>query len=81
MYVAVVLLVLLYGCEAWALKISLLTKLRSIHNRCVRAIAGVNMWKVREFRITCEEGAEEGGFEDHRGVHSQKAFEMDWPCE
>jgi hypothetical protein len=51
----VVLSVLLYSCEAWALKISLLTKLRSFHNRCVRAIAGVNMWKVREFRITCEE--------------------------
>jgi hypothetical protein len=54
-YAAVVLSVLLYGCEAWALTEALLTRLRSFHRRCVREIAGVNMWKVREFRLTSEE--------------------------
>ena len=54
-YTAVVLSVLLYGCEAWALTCKLSAQLRSFHRRCVRTIAGVNMWHVMTHRLTSEE--------------------------
>ena len=39
-YHAYVLSILLYGCEAWTLTKSLVTKLRSFHRRCIRQIFG-----------------------------------------
>ena len=54
-YAAVVLSVLLYGCEAWALTEALLTRLRSFHRRCVREIAGVNSEHVEGERVQVNE--------------------------
>jgi hypothetical protein len=51
-YVAVVLPVLLYGCEGWCMSTSLWCKLRRFHNRCTRAMCRVTRWHVREYGIT-----------------------------
>ena len=60
-YMVLVLTVLLYGCEAWALTTRLWQRLRSFHERCVRVIAGVNMWHVEAYRITSAEYLERAG--------------------
>jgi len=67
-YTAVVLSVLLYGCEAWALTCKLWTYLRSFHRRCVRRIAGVNMWHVMTHRLTSEE------LLDRTGIRSLEVY-------
>ena len=61
MYMVLVLTVLLYGCEAWALTTRLWQRLQSFHERCVRVIAGVNMWHVQAYRITSAEYLERAG--------------------
>ena len=51
-YKAVVLTVLLYGCEVWGLTKRLWQKLRSFHMDCVRTIGGIHMWHVQEYHIS-----------------------------
>jgi len=51
-YVALVLSILLYGCEGWCLTAALWRKLRSSHYRCAKSMCRVTMWHVREYRIT-----------------------------
>jgi hypothetical protein len=50
-YVALVLPVLLYGCECWAISSSMLQKLESFHHRCVRTLTGTNLWNAREQHV------------------------------
>ena len=47
-YVALVLSILLYGCECWAITASMRRKVQSFHNRCSRIMCGINMWHVKE---------------------------------
>jgi len=51
-YVALVLAILLYGCEGWSLTAALWGKLRRFHHRCARSMCRITMWHVREHRIT-----------------------------
>ena len=53
-YNSLVLSVLLYGSESWALTQRLRDKLRSFHRRCVRSMCRVNMWHVQEYHITAQ---------------------------
>jgi hypothetical protein len=50
-YVALVLPVLLYGCECWAVSSAMLLKLESFHHRCVRTLSGTNLWNAREQHV------------------------------
>ena len=52
--VLLVLSVLLYGSEPWALTQRLRDKLRGFHRSCVRRMCRVNMWHVQEYRITAQ---------------------------
>ena len=54
-YLTIVMSILLYGSEMWALTAASRRKLRSFHNRCVRSMAGISMWHVRENRMTTAE--------------------------
>ena len=54
-YVSIVVAILLYGSEVWALTDSLRRKLRTFHNRCVRRICGVSMYRVKDEKITTED--------------------------
>jgi hypothetical protein len=51
-YVAIVLPVLLYGCEGWCMTTSMWCRLRRFHNRCARDMCRVTRWHVREYGIT-----------------------------
>ena len=51
-YIAIVVSILLYGCELWALTAAGRRKLRAFHHRCVRSICGVNMWHVQHHEIS-----------------------------
>ena len=53
-YVALVINTLLYGCDSWALKQCHIQKLAAFHNKCARTLAGINMWQVREHKISTE---------------------------
>ena len=53
-YVSIVLPTLLYGAETWAISSASLRKLESFHNRCVRSMCHVNLWKTREFSLKTE---------------------------
>ncbi len=53
-YVSIVLPTLLYGAETWAISSGSLRKLQSFHNRCVRSMCHVNLWKTREFHLKTE---------------------------
>jgi len=53
-YVSIVLPTLLYGAETWAVSSGSLRKLQSFHNRCVRSMCRVNLWKTREFHLKTE---------------------------
>ena len=53
-YNSLVLSVLLYGSESWALTQRLRNKLRGFYRRCVRSMCRVNMWHVQEYRITAQ---------------------------
>ena len=46
-YEALVLSLMLYGCESWALTNADLRRLESTHNYCVRTICGKTLWHVR----------------------------------
>ena len=52
-FVALVLPILLYGCECWCLTQALRAKLRKFHHACcARTMCRINMWHTREYRIT-----------------------------
>ena len=53
-YVAVVMSILLYGSETWAISSVMMERLRSFHHRCVRRMCKVNLWLTKEFSITTE---------------------------
>ena len=50
-YEGLVLSILLYGCECWVLTARSLQRLRSFHNRCVRAMCRVSRWQTWQYRI------------------------------
>ena len=54
-YVTCVLSILLYGSEMWVLSARSRRQLRSFHRRCVRCICGVNMWHVKNQKITTKQ--------------------------
>jgi hypothetical protein len=51
-YLALVLSVLLYGCENWILSSSLIQKISVFHNRCIRTMTGVTKWTQAAHRLT-----------------------------
>ena len=51
LYKSLILPILLFGAECWCLTKRLLQKLRSSHNRCVRAMCCVNRMQTHLFRI------------------------------
>ena len=53
-YVALVLSVLLYGCESWCLTAKLWAKLRVFHHSCARTMCRINPWYSWKCRITTE---------------------------
>lgn len=54
-YNGLVLAILLYGCESWALTEKMLGYLRVFHATCVRAMNNVSMTHVWRFRISTAE--------------------------
>jgi hypothetical protein len=54
-FLAIPINLLLWGCEAWALKESDFDRLDTFFHRSIRRILGINMMKVREERIKNEE--------------------------
>ena len=54
-YESLILPILLYGAECWCLTEQLLQKLRSFHNRCVRAMCRVNRMQTHLFRMITSE--------------------------
>ena len=53
-FVSIIIPTLLYGAETWAISSGSLRKLQSFHNRCVRRMCRVNLWKTREFHLKTE---------------------------
>ena len=51
-YRATVLVGLMYGVEAWTLKVEHMTHLTTLHNHCVRTILGVTRYQQWEQRLT-----------------------------
>jgi hypothetical protein len=51
-YVALVLSILLYGCECWCLTADLWAKLSSFHHSCARRMCRITMWHTWKSRIT-----------------------------
>ena len=51
-YEGLVLNILLYGSETWALRDDLRRRLRSFHNGCVRAMCRVSRWHTWQFGIS-----------------------------
>ena len=54
-FMAIQINLLLWGCECWALRKDLLLKLERFVNRKIRNILNLNMWHVKDERITTEE--------------------------
>ena len=51
-YQSIPLNLLLWGCETWALKDSLVAKLRTFHLKCIRRILDINNYDMESYRIT-----------------------------
>jgi hypothetical protein len=51
-YNALVLSILLYGCESWCMTTKLLASLRTFHRQCVRAMCRVTIRSTIKFHIT-----------------------------
>ena len=51
-YVAVVISILFYGSEIWAITVASRRELRAFHNRCVRCMCGISMWRVKQESTT-----------------------------
>ena len=54
-FMAIQINLLLWGCECWALRNDLLLKLERFVNRKIRNILNLNMWHVKDQRITTKE--------------------------
>ena len=54
LYTSLVVNLLLWGCENWALKEEPLRKLQTFHTKCCRAMIGVSMWEVSLLSVTNE---------------------------
>ena len=54
-YKAVVISILLYGAETWALKAPDVRRLTTFHNRCVRAILGMSKFQQWQNHITTQQ--------------------------
>ena len=54
-YRAVVLSILLYGAETWAIKANILRRLDVFHNRCVGSILGVSRYQQWKERLTTKQ--------------------------
>ena len=63
-YVAIVMSILLYGSEMWAISAADRRKLHSFHNRCARTICGISMWHVQHQRIKTQVTLEEANLRD-----------------
>ena len=63
-YNSLILSILLYGSESWALTKKHRDKLRGLHRKCVRSMCRISMWHVQEYRITAQK------LEDRLGVQS-----------
>jgi len=48
-YVAIMLVILIYGSEGWCLTAELRGSLPSFHYQCARAICRISMWHTREY--------------------------------
>ena len=46
LYKAIIINLLLWGCESWDLPESLMHKLKVFHTKCCRTILGISMYKV-----------------------------------
>ena len=51
-YVALVMAVLIYGCECWNLTGGLWAKLKKFHHASARAMCRISMWHTQAFSIT-----------------------------
>ena len=54
LYTSLVVNLLLWGCENWALREESLRKLQTFHTKCCRAMIGVSMWEVAMYSVTNE---------------------------
>jgi hypothetical protein len=55
LYQAIVVNIVLWGSECWALKEPNRSKLEAFHHRCLRRMCGLTMWDVAEKRIKNEQ--------------------------
>ena len=62
-YKVLVLTVLLYGSESWALTATHQQKLASFHRRCLRSMCHTNLFKTRVHRVTTAALLERAGLE------------------
>jgi hypothetical protein len=53
-YIAIILSILLYGCECWSLTEKILSRLRVFHNQCVRTMCRVTRKHTWKHSITDE---------------------------
>ena len=80
-YKAVVLSVLLYVTETWAIKVESLRRLTSFHNRCVRSIMGVTKYQHWEGKDNITEACSGVWYEgDHDTLVDEAAPSVAWPC-
>ena len=54
LYTSLVVNLLLWVCENWALQEESLRKLQTFHTKCCRAMIGVSMWEVAMYSVTNE---------------------------
>ena len=54
LYKSIVVNLLLWGCENWALRKEFERKLEVFHTKCCRSILGIDMYEVAMYRITNE---------------------------
>jgi hypothetical protein len=55
LYQAIVVNIVLWGSESWALKEANRSKLEAFHHGCLRKMCGLTMWDVAEKRIKNEQ--------------------------
>ena len=78
-YRAVVLSVLLYGAETWAIKAESVRRLSGFHNRCIRTILGVSRYQQWKERLTSRGLAVAFGMEETM-VHRLMRQRLRWLC-
>ena len=52
LFMAILVNLLLWGCESWAFCTDLPRKLERFVNRKVRKIININLWRIKKYRIT-----------------------------